>query len=423
MLRTRLELFGGGMLNDLKFALRQLRKSPGFTVTAVLTLAIGIGVNTAMFSVTDATMLRPLAIPDLGRVVALSEIQNRDTPKWVALGNYEEWAQQSRSFEGLAVRTDEYLNMTGAGDAARVQAAAVSPNCLGLLQVHPLIGHDFSAEDAHPGRDDKALLSYSLWQRQFGGEADIAGKKLELDGRAYTVIGVMPKTVNFPLATDLYVPLAPTPAQMRDRNDREYHVIGRLRSGVSVQAAQAEMDGIAAQLAKTYPATNVGWGVKVEPLLENVTGPLTPLIMKLILAATGIVLLIVCANVANLQFARGLGRRNEMAVRTALGGQRLRLMRQLLAENVLLGLLGAAGGLVLAKLDLQMVLAMMPDHVSRWVAGWNNIALNGRALALSIAVAVAAGVVSGLAPAREALRVDLVEHLKADGRTATGSAR
>src|SRR6185437_17176951 len=161
---------------------------------------------------------------------------------------------------------------------------------------------------------------------------------------------------------------------------------------VSVHAAQAEMDGIAARLAKTYPATNLGWGVKIEPLLAKVIGPLTPLIMNLILAATGIVLLIVCANVANLQLARGLGRRNEMAVRTAVGAGRLRLLRQLWAESLLLGLAGAAGGLLLAKLDLQMVLAMMPEHVSRFVAGWNNIALDGRALALSIALAVAAGV-------------------------------
>jgi putative ABC transport system permease protein len=410
------------MWNDLKFALRQLRKSPGFTLAAVLTLAIGIGANAAMFSVTDATVLRPLAIPDLGRVVTVSEQQNRDTPKWVALGNYEEWARQSRSVEGLAVRMDEYLYITGAGDAARVQAAAISPNFLELLQVHPLMGRDFVSDDAQPGRDGEALLSYSLWQRQFGGEADVVGKKLELDGRAYTVIGVMPNTLNFPLATDLFVPLAPTAAQMQDRNSRDYHVIGRLRPGVSLQTAQAEMDGIAARLAKTYPATNLGWGVKVEPLLAKVIGPLTPLIMNLILAATGIVLLIVCANVANLQFARGLGRRNEMAVRTALGAQRPRLLRQLLAESVLLGLLGAAGGLLLAKLDLQMVLAMMPEHVARLVAGWDNISLNGRALALSIALAIAAGVVSGLAPAREALRVNLVEHLKADGRTTTGSA-
>ena len=410
------------MWNDMKFALRQLRKSLGFAVAAILTLAIGIGVNTAMFSVTDATMLRPLAVPELNRVVAVSEVQNRDTPKWVALGNYEDWSKQSRSFEGLAIWTYEYLNLTGSGAAARVQAAAISPNYFGLLRENPLMGRTFRAEDAQPGSDGEALLTYSLWQRQFGGDAGVVGKRLELDGRAYTVIGVMPKTLGYPLATDLFVPLARSAAQMRDRNSREYHVVGRLRPGVSIAAAQAEMNGIAARLAKTYPTTNVGWGVKLEPLLENVTGTLTPLIMKLILAATSIVLLIVCANVANLQFARGLGRRNEMAVRTALGAQRPRLLRQLLAESVLLGLAGAAGGLMLAKLDLQMVLAMMPASVARWVPGWENISLNGRALALSIALAIAAGVLSGFAPALESLRVNLVEHLKADGRTATSSA-
>jgi putative ABC transport system permease protein len=290
------------------------------------------------------------------------------------------------------------------------------------MRVQPLTGRVFRSEEAQSGRDREAVLSYSLWQRQFGGDPAVVGKRMELDGRAYTVVGVMPRTLSYPLATDLFLPLAPTAGQMQDRNSRNYHVVGRLRRGVSVQAAQAEMDGIAARLAKVYPATNLGWGVKVEPLLENVTGPMTPLFMKMILAATGIVLLIVCANVANLQFARGLGRRNEMAVRTAIGAQRLRLLRQLLAESVLLGLAGAAGGLLVAKLDLQMVLSMMPEQVARWVPGWNNISLNGRALALSIGLAVAAGVISGLAPAREALRVNLVEQLKADGRTATGSA-
>lgn len=411
------------MWNDLKFALRQLRKSPGFAAAAILTLAIGIGANTAMFSVTDATMLRPLAIPELSRMVVLSEAQNRDTPKWVALGNFEEWTRQSQSFEGLAVWMDEYLNLTGAGDAARIHAAAISPNFFGLLRARPLMGRDFKPEEAQPGSDSEALLSYSLWQRQFGGVSDVVGKHLELDGRVYRVIGVMPKTFKYPLATDMFVPLARTAAQMQDRNSRDYHAIGRLRRGVSVGAAQAEMDGIAARLAKTYPATNLGWGVKVESLRENVIGPLTPLIMNLILAATAIVLLIVCANVANLQFARGLGRRNEMAVRTAVGAGRPRLLRQLLAESVLLGLAGAAGGLLLAKLDLQMILAMMPASVARFVPGWENISLNARALALSIALAVVAGALSGFAPALETLRVNLVEQLKADGRTATGSAR
>ncbi|MFZ0661216.1 MAG: ABC transporter permease [Acidobacteriaceae bacterium] len=408
------------MWNDLKFAVRQLRKSPGFAVAAVLTLAIGIGANTAIFSVMDAIVLRPLAVPDMSRVVTVDAVQNGGQPVWVTLGNYEDWARQSRSFEQLAIRTDESLSLTGAGEAAHVQTTAVSPNFFGLLKVRPLLGRDFRADEAQPGRDGEAVLSYGFWQRHFGGESGVIGRHVELDDRAYTVIGVMPKTLGYPQTADLFLPLAPTASQMHDRTSRNYLVLGRLRPGVTVLEAQAEMQGIAARLAKAYPATNLGWSVKVAPLLDSING-MTPLYMRLLMGATLVVLLIVCANVANLQFARGLGRRNEMAVRSALGARRVRLLRQLLAESVLLGLAGAAGGLMLAKLDLQIMLNNMPAQVARYVAGWGNISLNRRALALSVVLAVAAGVISGLAPALEALRLNLVEQLKAGGRTATSS--
>ncbi|MGC2160850.1 MAG: ABC transporter permease [Silvibacterium sp.] len=410
------------MLNDLRFALRQLRKSPAFALAAILTLAIGIGANTAIFSVMDAIVLRPLAVPDLGRVVTVYDAQNRaDDYPATALGKYEDWVRESRSFEELAVRTDEALTLSGAGDAAHVQASAVSPNFFDLLRIHPFLGRVFRPEEAQPGRDAEVLLSYGFWQRHFGGDEDVVGRHVELNDRACVVVGVMPKNFGYPSDTDVFLPLASTPQQMEDRSARNYFVIGRLKRGVTVQAAQAEIDGIAARLAKLYPATNLGWSVKVTPLLENINGSLTPLYMRMIMGATIFVLLIVCANLANLQFARGLGRRNEMAVRAALGAQRVRLLRQMLAESILLGLAGAAGGLLVAKLYLQILIDTMPPQIARYIAGWNSISLNGQALALSLLLAIAAGALSGLAPALEALRVNLVDQLKSGGRTATGS--
>jgi putative ABC transport system permease protein len=411
------------MFADLKYAFRQLRKSPGFALTAVLTLAIGIGANTAVFSFMDALVLHPLAVPDLGRVVTLVEHQDRGEPKQVAFANFEDWRRDSRSFEDLAIRTYGYLNMAGAGDAAHIGASIVSPNFLALLRVHPWLGRTFRQDEAQPGHDAVAVLSYSFWQRQFGGDPHILGRRVELDSRAYTIIGVMPRTLEYPPATDIFLPLATTAQQRNDRISRNYMVIGRLRPGVSDRAAQMEIQGIATQLSRQYPATNLGWGVTVTPLLKDLNGPLTSMYFRLIMGATGFVLLIVCANVANLQFARGLGRRNEMAVRTALGARHGALLRQLLVESVLLGLAGAAGGLLLAQAGLRLDLSFMPERVARYIAGWGTISLNSRALALSILLAVGAGIVSGLAPALEALRVNLVEQLKAGGRSSTATGQ
>jgi putative ABC transport system permease protein len=410
------------MYADLKYALRQLRKSPGFALTAMLTLGIGIGVNTAVFSVMDAVVLRPLAVPDMNRVVTVDGAHDGGDGYQVALANYEDWRSQSHSFEDMAVHTERDLSLTGVGDAAHVEAAAVSPNFFTLLRARPLMGRTFRADEAQPGRDAEAVLSYTFWQQQFGGEANIVGQRIDLDQRSYTVIGIMPRALAYPSVAQLFLPLAPTPEQRLDRSSRDYQVDGRLRPGVTVAQARSELQGIAARLAKMYPATNQGWSVRVTPLLDTINGDLTPLYFRLVMAATGFVLLIVCANIANLQFARGLGRRNEMAVRTALGARRLRLLRQLLAESVLLGLAGSAAGLILAKLALQVDLHYMPERVARYISGWGHVSLNGRALALSVLIAILAGVVSGFAPALEALRVNLVEQLKSGGRTATGSA-
>ncbi|HEY1985393.1 MAG TPA: ABC transporter permease [Terracidiphilus sp.] len=411
------------LFQDLRYAVRQLRKSPGFTLAAVLTLSIGIGANTALFSNMDAVVLHPLAVPQLDRVVTIAEQSRQSGAGYlqVALANYADWVRQSRSFEQLAVLTSGDMSLTGAGDAAHVRAAQNSANFFNVLRVQPLLGRVFADSECRPGRDAVAVLNYGFWQRQFAGDPAILGRKVELDQRTFTVVGVLPKTMQYPSEVDIFLPFAPTPQQLENRIAHNYLVIGRLHDGVTAGQAQAEMRIIGERLAAAYPATNLGQSAKVEPLLDGINGDLTPLYYRMVMGATLFVLLVVCANVANLQFARGIARRPEIAMRTALGASRWRVMRQLLTENILLGLIGAAGGLLFAMVDLRLTLIAMPDRVARYLAGWSNISLNGRALAFSLLLAVGAGAAAGVLPGIEALRINLLTQLKAGSRGNIGS--
>jgi putative ABC transport system permease protein len=411
------------LLQDLRYAIRQLRKSPGFTIAAVLTLTIGIGANTAGFSSMDAVVLHPLAVPQLDRVVTVAEQQDRGGFGQATLANYEDWSRQSRSFESLAVRTSAELSLTGAGDAAHVRAALTSANFFTVLRTQALMGRVFQESECQPGRDAVAVLNYGFWQRRFGGDAAVLGQKIQLDQREFTIVGVMPKAMQYPSDADLYLPFAPTPQQLGNRSTHNYLVTGRLRPGITVKQAQAEMRIVADRLAQAYPATNLGWSVKVEPLLDGINGDLTPLYYRLVMGATLFVLLVVCANVANLQFARGIARRPEMAMRTALGASRPRILRQLLTGNILLGLVGGIGGLVFGGLYLHIILITMPARVARYMPGWSNTSLNGRVMVFSLLLAVGAGLISGFLPALEALRVNVMEQLKAGSRGATGPSR
>jgi putative ABC transport system permease protein len=411
------------VLQDLRYALRQLAKSPGFTIAAILTLTIGIGANTAGFSSMDAVVLHPLAVPQLDRVVTVAEQQDRGGLEQAALANYEDWAGESRSFEELAVRTSADMSLTGAGDAAHVRAALTSANFFSVLRTQALVGRVYGESECRPGSDAVAVLNYGFWQRRFAGDPAVLGRRVELDQRVYTVIGVLPKTMQYPSEADFYLPFAPTPRQLGDRAAHDYLVTGRLRDGVTVKQAQAEMRIVAERLSKAYPATNLGLSVRVEPLLDGINGDLTPMYYRLTMGATLFVLLVVCANVSNLQFARGIARRPEIAMRTALGASRWRIIRQLLMENILLGIAGAAGGLVFGGLYLHVILISMPARVARYMAGWSNTSLNGRVMAFSLLLAIAAGVVSGIAPAVEALRVNLAEQLRSGSRGTTGSRR
>jgi predicted permease len=415
------------LLQDVRYAVRQLWKSPGFTVAAVLSLAIGIGINTALFSNMDAVVLHPLAVPQLDRVVTVAEQQAHSRSDGfydaVTLANYEDWARQSRSFESLAVRTQADMTLTGNGDAAHIEAALTSANFFTVLRATPQIGRVYSDDESRFGRDSVAVLSYGLWQRRFANDPAVLGRSIELDQRKYTIVGVMPKTMQYPSTADIYLPLAPTPAQLGNRSAHDYLVTARLRDGITVKQAQAEMQTLAKHLAMAYPASNAGWSVHVEPLLDGINGPYTPLYYRMVLGGTLFVLLVVCANIANLQLARGIARRPEIAMRTALGASRSRVLRQLLTENLLLSLIGAVAGIGVAAGYGHYLLATMPERVARFMSGWSNTSLNGRVLAFSFVLAALAGLIAGMIPAAEALRINLVDQLKAGSRSSIGSGR
>ena len=411
------------LFEDLRYAGRRLGNSPGFTLTAVLTLAIGIGVNTASFSIMDAVVLRPLAVPDLGRVVTIYEQHNHGQQQQVALGNFADWQRQNHSFAELGVRLPADMTLTGAGDAAHVVGEYVSGSFFTVLETGAMLGRVFDERQTDPGRDQVAVLGYAFWKSHFGADPSVVGRRIELDRHGYTVIGVMPKTTEYPAEADFFLPFWPTDAQRGNRSSHDYLVIGRLRPGVTVGQAQADLNVIAGRDARAYPATNMGREVKVEALLADTNGDLTALYFNLIQGATFFVLLVVCANIANLEFARGIERRPEIAMRTALGASRGRLMRQLLTENLLLGLLGGLGGLLIAAGYMHINQAAMPERIARHMAGWSNISLNGRTLGLSLALAVLAGIISGFAPALAALRVNLVDQLKSGSRSVVGPGR
>jgi putative ABC transport system permease protein len=410
------------LLQDLRFTLRQLRRSPAFTITAILTFALGIGANTGMFSVMDAVVLRPLAVPDVDRVVTIYEDNGGDDQS-VALANFADWQRQSRSFEEMAVRLPSDMSLTGAGDAAHVQAESTSPAFFRAMRATASLGRVFDESETQQGRSRVAVLSYGFWKSKFGSDPDVVGREIQLDQRGYKVIGVLPKTMQYPSTADVFLPFAPSQVQLANRAAHDYLAIARLRPGASLADAQSELNVIATRLAKQYPATNLGRRVRVESLVAGINGDLTPLYFNMVLAASLFMLLVVCANVANLQFARGIGRRSEIAMRTALGASRSRVTRQLITESIVLGVLGGAFGLLYAQMNVHLSTIAMPERVARYMSGWSNISLNGRSLAFSLALAIGAGVLTGISPVLDALRLNLVGQLKSGSRSVAGQSR
>jgi putative ABC transport system permease protein len=343
----------------------------------------------------------------------------------VAPANYLDWKAQNTVFQGMCFYRWGAANLTSAtSDPERVQSFLVSTDFFEVLGVKPALGRAFLPDEEQPGREDVAILGYGLWQRRFAADPGIVGSTLQLDGRTYKVVGVMPKDFVFPMTAELWMPFAFTSQDRTQRQARMLFPVARLKPGVTQSQAVAEMEGIARRLQAQYPNSNKFWGSKLTPLHEFMIGDLTAQYTLMLLGAVGFLLLIACANVANLQFARATGRMREVAVRSALGASRWRVVRSLLTESVLVSVLGASLGLVIAFWGVDLIRSGMPADVVRFIPGWTKIQVDGRALLFTLGVAVLSGVISGLAPALQSSRPNLNETLREGDRgSSAGRAR
>jgi putative ABC transport system permease protein len=408
------------LLQDLRYGARMLLKNPGFTLIAVVTLALGIGANTAIFSVVNAVLLRPLPFPESDRLLRLYEQEAYSTLPGerleVAPANFLDWQRQSQTLAGMAAWGNEEQALADQDGAEPVVAAFVTANFFSVLGVNPLHGRSFTSAEDQPGREAVALLSYGLWQRRFGGDANLVGRQVDLDGSRYTVVGIMPTGFQYPREAEIWTPLALSANQTQMREAHFLQVIARRRPEASLSQVRAEMATIAQRLAEQYPATNKKWTINALPLLEDEVGQARPMLL-LLLGAVGLVLLIACANVSGLLLARGAARQTEITIRAALGASRFRIVRQLLTENALLGALGGGLGLLLALWVTDALLALSPAELPRVQA----VSVDLYVLTFTLLLTLLAGLLVGLIPALQAARFNLQGALKEGGRGASGS--
>ena len=402
-------------LRDARFGLRLLRKNPAFTSVAVLALALGIAANTAIFSVVYATLLAPLPYPEPDQLVMVwSRIQGFRNVS--AAGTFLEWKRQSTSFQQLCAWSGRSLNLASNERPEQVQAAATTPKFLSMIGYPFELGRDFLAEEGTPGQDHVVVLSNQMWRERFGADRSIVGRELRINGAPYTVVGVLAAGTADREQTKMYVPLSFQPEQI----NHDFHwllVMARLKPNVSLAQANENMVAVAANLARAYPKSNTGWSASVEPLKNNFLDDNTKSALWLLLGAVGFVLLIACANVANLLLARGTARQRELAVRTAVGASRGQVIRQLIIESLVLALIGGALGVALAAGMLQIIMALMPEYTLPSEA---DVRLNVPVLLFTLAACALSGVLFGCAPAWQASRSDMNETLKDAGRSIAG---
>jgi putative ABC transport system permease protein len=410
-------------LNDIRYAIRNLIKRPGFTLIAVLTLGIGIGANTAMFSSIYALLLKPLAFPELDRVVAIwdknpirGEVHNE-----VAVANYLDWRAQTQSFENLALYGWFTANLTGNDQPERVQGFAVTANFLDVTGVKPILGRNFTEEDNQPGKDVVAIISHSLWQRRFAGDPNILNKTITINTFPLAVIGVLPEHFNFPKGGEVYAPFELTPEVTGNRISHGSYVIGRLKPGISIEQAQAEIDNVTARLEKQYPETNTGLGATVYALVDDMVRAYDKPIW-ITMGFVGFVLLIACANIANLMLARATGRYKEIALRAALGASRWRIVRQLLTESLIVALIGGGFGVLVAFWAIDALRWANPGDAAKFAAGWYQLGINVPVLLFTLGLSVFSGLVFGLAPALQVSKPNLNDALKDSARQVSGNS-
>lgn len=411
------------LLQDVRFGLRLLLKNPGFTAVAVLTLALGIGANTAIFSVVNAILLRPLPFADPGRIMVVwhkppQKIFPGVQRFVVSPANYLDWRSQNHVFDQMAAIGFRSLNLAGMGQPESVAGVAVSADFFSVLGVRPSSGRTFIAADDQSGHGNVVVVSDVFRRSHFGANENILGRTIKLDDQSYAIIGVMPATFGFPSRVQLWIPLAWTDKERALRGFHDYIVIARLKSGVSEGNAQAEMDAISDNLANQYPTDDAGWGAVVVPLHDSLVGPVRSALL-ILLAAVAFVLLIACANVANLTLARALGRRKEIAIRTALGATLGRVMRQMLTETVLLSVAGGALALLLAHFAIDSIAAFLSPRLRLSV----HIGLDGWVLGFTLAISILTGIIAGLAPSWYLAKTNLNASLKQGlGRTDSASS-
>jgi putative ABC transport system permease protein len=400
------------LVQDLRYGFRMLWKSPGFTIVAVITLALGIGANTAIFSVVNSVLLRPLPYPDADRLVYLQAVNPAKgiTDSNISPPDFADWKNQNQTFEDMTAFLTGGAILSGDTEPERVPAAYVTASFLPVLGVKPAIGRNFLLEEDREGNDRVAIISHALWQRRFGADPGVVGRQINVGGESATVIGVMPADFEFMQPVDMWRPLAVEMTKER-RDNRYLQVLARLKPGVSIEQAQTQINTITERLSQSYVETNSNWGARLTGLHDLMVAGVRPALL-LLLGAVGFVLLITCANVANLLLARAAARQKEIAVRAALGASRLRVVRQLLTESLLLSTVGGGVGLLLGIWLTDFLVSISPANTPRL----ETVHLDGRVLLFTLAVTFLIGLLFGLAPAWQASRVNLNEALKEGGR-------
>src|SRR5712671_784240 len=404
------------LIKDIRYGLRSLLKRPVFTAVAVITLALGIGANSAMFSTVNAVLLRPLSYPDSDRIILLEGVNPPQgiTQSNMSIPDFVDWQKQNQVFEHLAGFYSGGLLLTSGEETERVRGAGVTEDFFPLFRTGAIKGRTLQADDAQKGSNSVVLLSYAIWQRRFGGDQNVVGSKVSLGGKGVTIVGVMPPGFDYPAQTELWVPY-PIDVAAERRDNRFFSVVARLKPDVTIAQAQAQMDTINQRLAQSYVETNTGWSVRVIGLQERLVGSMR-MSLLILLGAVAFVLLIACGNVANLLLARATARQKEIALRTALGASRWRVIRQLLTESLLLSVFGGVIGLILSVWLTKLLVSISPANTPRF----DEIRPDGRVFAFTLALTVLTGFLFGLAPALQASRIDLNSGLKEGGRSGAG---